>query len=291
MKFSFTASIVLLISIVIIFYVVYPYLTQLEAPLWILQFTFYALMTAVFGFIFLGILAPLVREHLEIAKMKKIEDKHLLEALKNEYTRCAWSIDTNIKEIVEKNKRSEFTASLYKSSELGDLKTSEDLEKQVKDYDRRFQLYKVLQHASMRFVVSAIEIRVKEQLPKSSGNSVPIKNMLSNDFLMVRFLNGEKVTENWLKDSDPETLKKIVKEIEESERDTLDVFFHKLNRQFEDDDVLLRFRNEKEELIKHGKETISNFQKEISSIDEQLKKYSNLRTTRVEEKPSQWKNV
>lgn len=248
-------------------------------------------MTAIFGFIFLGILAPLVRGRLEIAKMKKVEDKSLLEGLRNEYSRCSWSIENNIKEVVEKSQRSDFTATLFKYTGLGDLKTSEDLERQVKEYNQRFQLYKILQRASVRFIVSAIEKRVKEQFPKSLSNCVPIRNMLTDDFLMVRYLDGEKVTENWLKDSNPKKLKGIVKNIDESERDMLDVFFHDLNSEFKDDDVLLGFRKEKEELIKHGRETMANLQKEISSIDKQLEKYSNLRTIRAEEKSSQWKNA
>jgi hypothetical protein len=283
------ASIVLLISAVLLLWI-YPFLAQLEAPSWIIQFTFYALMTAIFGFIFLGILAPLVRGRLENARMKKVEEKKSLKALKDEYSRCSWSIENNIREVVEKSERNDFTATLCKPDELGDLKTSEDLERQVKEYDKRFQLYKVLQHASVRFIVSTIETRVKEQFPKSL-DKVPIRNMLTDGFLMVRYLEGEKVTENWFKDSKPKELKNIVKNIEESERDTLDIFFHELNRQFRGDEVLQRFRKEREELIEYGRETIANFQKEIDILDQQLKKYSNLRTTKVEEESSQWRGA
>lgn len=165
------------------------------------------------------------------------------------------------------------------------------MEKQVQEYNQRFELYKVLLIASSRFIVSEIEIRVRQKFPKSLNNHVQLRNLLTDNFLRDNYLNGEKVTENWFKDSKPEELKGIVKSIEESERDALDVFFHELNKDFKDDEVLQRFRKEKEELIKYGKETITNLQKEADSISEQLQKYSNLRTTRVEEKQSQWKNA
>ena len=286
MNKKLSALIIAILSIsVVIFYLIYPYLAQLETPSWVLEFTFYALMTAIFGFIFLGILAPLVRERLENSNIKKLEDKELLEALKNEYSRCAWSIEQNIKGILERNERSDFTALLYKSTGFGEeLEISEELERQVQEYNRRLELYRVLHIASERWIGNLIDIRIKLKFPKSLSNHVQLRNQLTDDYLRNRYLNGEKVTENWFKDSKPEDFKKIVKNIEESERDTLDVFFHELNKDFKDDEVLQRFREEKEELIKHGKETIANLQKEADSISEQLKKYSNLRTTRVEER-------
>jgi hypothetical protein len=275
----------------IAFFLIYNYLTQLEAPLWMIQYTFYALMTAIFGFMFLGILAPLVRERLETAKMKKLEDKESLEALRSVYSNCAFSIELNIKVTVEKNMPSNFTASLYKSPEIGDLTICEELEKQVQEFNRRLELYTVLRTASVRSIVSVIGMKIGQRFPKSLNNHVQIKNWLTqDDFLMSRYLNGEKVTESLFKDSKPQELKQIVKCIDESERDSLDVFFLELNSEFENDEVLQRFRKEKEGLLKCSKETMANLKKEADSINEQLKKYSDLRTSEPEKK-SQWIQV
>ena len=85
------------------------------------------------------------------------------------------------------------------------------------------------------------------------------------------------VTDNWLRDEYPIELKKITKEIDESERSELDVLFNEVNNEFEKDNVLQRFRKEKVKLIAHGQETIKALQREVKSIDKQLEKYSNLR--------------
>lgn len=287
MKFHIRVFLIGLISliIVVIFYSLYNYMSQLETPLWVIQYTFYAFMTAIFGFIFLGILAPLIRDYLKEAKVKKIEEKKALESLKKEYERCAWSIKNNIEKDIEKNELTTFEARLYNSEVSEKVKVSEELKRQVQEYAEKCKLYTVLRMSSEWFIKSTIEAEVKRKFPKTLKKPYELDSiLLQSNFLMARYLNGEKVNESWFKGTQPIALKNMIKNIDESERSELDTFFLEINNEFEKNSVLQRFRKEKEELIKHGRETIANLQKEIGSINEQLNKYSNLRIGKEEEK-------
>lgn len=247
-----------------------------------LQFTFYALMTAIFGFIFLGILAPLTRDYLKKAEMKKIREKTALELLKKEYERCAWSIKNNIEKYVQKNKFTDFEARLHEPNVVGEVEISEELKRKVQEFNERCGLYKVLCEASNYPIKSFIEAKVREKFPKTLKIPFALDEFLQVDYLMARYFNGEKVTDSWFKETHPTAYKNIIKGLDESERDELDTLFHELNNKFERDAILQRFRKEKEELIKHGQETIETLQREIDSLNEQLKKYSNLRKWRYQ---------
>lgn len=274
-QISVRSFLISLISLIVIFFF-YSYLAQLEAPLWMVQFTFYAFMTAIFGFVFLGILAPLTRDYFKKAEIKKIREKKALEKLKNEYIRCSWSIENHIKEYVEKNQFTDFEARLHEQNNVGEVKKSEELKRRVQEWNEKRELYKVLCEASKYPIKSFFETTIKKEFPKTLNRPHPLIETLQADFLMNKYLNGEKVTESWFKDSHPIAFKNIFKDIEETERKKLNILFYELNKKFESDIVLQRFRKEKEELKKHTQETIKAFQTEIDSLDEKLKKYSNL---------------
>jgi len=283
MRISFRGVITFLISIVI-FALIYSYASQQEVPLWMLQFTFYAFMTAIFGFIFLGILAPLIRERLKETKMKKIEEAEALDSLKKEYERCAWSIGNNIEKYVEKNELNfSFQASLIEPSIVGKAKISEELKQQVQKYNEKYEPYNALLKASKAAIKFFIEGSVRELFPKTLNKPYPLDESLQVDYLMARYLNGEKVTESWFKENHPRAFKNILKDIDISEKDELVILFHKLNDEFKRDPVLQRFRKEKKDLKRHGQETIKALQREINSLNEQLNKYSNLRMFKDEE--------
>lgn len=251
---------------------------QKPVPEWLLQFTFYAFMTALFGFIFLGILAPLVRDRLKEAKMKKIDRKMDLETLKAEYGRCAWSIENNLDKHVRKNKITDFVARLEARNERGmELETSEELENQIQKYNEKCKDYSLFRKISERLIVEEINKKAKRMFPKSLKKSDELSRMLCADFLMERYFNGEQVTANWLRDTYPKELKNIYKEIDETERHELDILFNEINTDFEESDELQRFIKEKKELLAHGQETIKALRKEAQSLDEQLEQYKNLR--------------
>jgi len=273
-----------LVIAIIVFYVVYHFISQLETPLWVLQYTFYAFMTAIFGFIFVGILPTLIRDYSKERKMKKIEEKKVLESFRDEFERCAWSIEENIKNGIEKNVFTDFHAGLYcGSSVLEKMKICEDLKKQVDQYAEKSTLYNVLRMSSMCIIGTIITTWVNEKFPKTLKKPHPLDKMiLQSDVLMFRYFNGEKVNESWFKDTHPTQFKNIFKDVDDSEKDEGDEvnnFFLSINDEIERNQVLKRYRKEKEELIKHGKETVAKLRKQRESVNERLKKYIGLRMT------------
>ena len=280
MRISVTATISFVV-IIFIFALVYSIAGYQAMPEWVLQFTFYAFMTAVFGFIF-GIFLLLVRDYLRERKIEKIEKMKSLQSLKKEYERCAWSIENSIEKNVEKNKKASLKAGLQDSWIVGDAKISEELRIQVQEFNEKCKEYNMFRKISEPYIINTIEIEVKRMFPKTIKKSDGVQTMLCSDFLMARYFNGENVTTNWFRETHPRALQNITKEIDKSERGDLDVFFNDVNNRFQKNEVLLRFRKEKKGLIEHSKETIRNFQTEINSLNEKLKRYSNLRFETLE---------
>ena len=276
MRFSIKAFFISLfiLLLVLVFFSAYSYFVQLEVPLWIFQYTFYAFMTAIFGFIFLGILAPLVRERLEIGKKRKLKKRDALIALKNEYSRCQWSIKNNIEEYVEKNMSTGFTASLSNTDEMGEIKVSTELQERTKKYNEELGDYNFLRKVSQGYIENSIEKKVRRMFPKTLEKNNEL--LLTADFFMQKYFNGETVTCNWLRDTEPQILKNISRDIDESEKYELDFLFNEINNEFKKEEILLRFRKQKEVIKELGKNIMSGIQKEILSIEEQLKEYDYL---------------
>jgi len=273
-----------LVIAIIVFYVVYHFISQLETPTWVLQYTFYAFMTAIFGFIFLGILPTLIRDYFKERRMKKIEEKKVLESLRDEFERCAWSFEENIKNDIEKNVFTDFHAGLYCGSSLPKkMKIFEDLKEQVDQYAEKSALYNVLRMSSDCIIRTIITTWVNEKFPMTIKRPYHLDKMiLQSDSLMFRYFNGEKVNESWFKDTYPTQFKNIFKDVDDSEKDEGDEinnFFLSVDGEIERNRVLRRYREEKEELIKHGKETVAKLRKQRECINERLKEYIGLRMT------------
>lgn len=211
---------------------------------------------------------------------KMLFAKEKLVSLKNEYERCVTSIKKNIEENIEKNVNASLKAGLQDSWIVGDAKISEELRRQVQVFNEKCKEYNLFRKLSEPFIMKTIDGEVGRVFPKTLKKSDEVQTMLIYDFLVARYFNGEKVTTNWFRETHPKELKRITKEVDESERGDLDIFFRNLNYEFQKSKVLLRFRKEKRELIKHGKETIKALQRQVESIDKQLEKYSNLPAVR-----------
>jgi len=266
-----------IVTVVLIVCLIGIYTSRVEVPLWTLQFTFYAFMTAFFGFMF-----TIIRDYLNEREAKRFDEKKALESLKNEYERCAWAINNNIEKSIEKNELTNFKAQVSQSWVKGNAKISEEIERQVQEYNEKLELYDVLCRASKPQIKSIIEKRVKEKFPNTLKKKVRLDKLLQRDYVMARYFDGEKVTDSWFRQEHPQGLKEIIKVLDETEKDELDTLFRELNGFVKNDVVLQRFIKEKKELIKHGKKTIENLQTEINSLNEKLKRYSNLRLETLE---------
>lgn len=146
----------------------YNFSRQIETPIWVIQYTFYGFVTALFGFVF-GLLGLLAHGYLEERKMKKIEDKKALESLKEEYVGCAWSIENNIEKYIEKNESTDFEARLHKRYEY-EVEISEELKRQVQEYNEKVELYNLLRGASESLIVKTVETETRKNFPKTLKN-------------------------------------------------------------------------------------------------------------------------
>lgn len=264
--------------IIVAFVIVYVFVSQQIVPEWMLQYTYYALMTAIFGFIFLGILAPLFKEHLEEGKKKRTYELATLELLQGEYERCAWSIDNNLDKYVKKNKTTDFVARLQARDDFGDdLEVSEKFKKQVEEYNAKSKDCNTFLKMSNRAIREVIEKRIAQMFPKTLKKYNEFSTLLHADLFMERYLNGEKVTANWLSEAHPIALKNITKEIDETERHELDIYFNEINNLLKKEEVLQRFIEAKKELVQYGQDLTKALHKEAKALDKQLRKSSHLR--------------
>jgi len=257
-KFSVTSLLVL-----VILAVVYGVASQLQVPEWVLQFAFYAFMTAMFGFVF-GVLLLLVRDYLYESKLKRDRRLESLDVLKGEYSQCKWSIEKII-ENTEKNAIADSVPQLVTSIDMGELRFSEKLQEVIRKYSDQVNDYNIFRKVSEAHIKNSMEKKIMRMFPKSLGKYNELPEMFCSDLLMARYFSGERVTESWFKETQPIMLKNIMKSIDESERHELDVLFNEINNEFKNEGILLRFRKQKEMVIQEGKKIVENLSREIAS--------------------------
>ena len=273
-----TIILLCLLSIAIICISVYSIAIFQGLPEWVLQYTFYAFMTALLTFIF-TILVIQVGDIRKVNKLKQIEKRNSLESLKKEYARCVQNIENNIEENIRKNKIANTQAGLYDQWVTGDEKISEEFKKQVQEFNRKCEDYITNLKLSEQSIRNTIEKEIKRIFPKTREKSDELNIILESDFFMKIWFVGDMVNTNWLRITHPRILQNISKEIDETERDNIDLFFKHIRDELEKDRVLLRFRKEIGELVIFGKKIVGALQKEIDSINKQLENYRYLGAT------------
>jgi hypothetical protein len=263
------------IAILLILSVLVNFSKYLTVPEWMLPYTFYALMTAIFGFVF-WVAKEYMRDNLDIRKKKELKRIQVLKELKKEYERCNFSVQSNLGQYIDKNKTTDFAARLYESSDVGDLKFPEALKKEIEKYNDEIRDYNIFLKASDSFIRDNIEKNVRRMFRKTLEKNNELHVVLCNPFLLERFLDGEPVTRNWLNETNPIMLKNIIKDIDESERIELDVLFNEINNSFRTEEILNRFRQQKHTIRELANKIAEQIQKEISSLDVRLQKYDYL---------------
>jgi hypothetical protein len=264
------------VIVLLVLFLIFSYSKYLTIPEWMLPNIFFAFMTALFGFLF-AIGGLYLRDYLEIGKMKKVQKLNALEALKREYSRCKWAIANSLEMYVEKNQMANFVELSVNVEDVGEIKISEQLQKEIQEYNEKIQDYNIFLKASENHIRNSVETKVKRMFKKTLNRGCELNVTLCSDFFMTKYFNGEIVTCNLLRDTEPIMLKNITKDVDESERYELDVFFKEVNDEFQKEDILLRFRKQREAVIGHGKRIAENLQKEISLIDKEMKKHDYLR--------------
>ena len=131
----------------------------------------------------------------------------------------------------------------------------------VDDYLRCSDLFSACEYA----IRHVIRDKAVSRLPKTN-NITPLDGLLMRKEEMVtQLVNGRSLTESWIKENHPEIHKELIERLADPQTD-LNTFFYELNKMLENNKVLVRFRKEKEELIKLS-ESIQG------SLDEEIKKF------------------
>lgn len=251
----------ILFILVIVFYSVYPYLAQLEAPSWMLQTTFYALMTAIFSFVFLGVLAPKTREWLEQRKAKRSKEETALKGRIVSCQSCRNQIEYNISNHVKQN---EFG--------YGDVNVRSNLsteaEKKVEEYIRRYEVCGDWLKATEYVIPQILQSLIKYRLPETAKTGYALDSDLSEPALLKRYVNGEEVNVTWLKGNKPGLLDNIRKNLKDNEL-RFDNFFIELNAESKNNKVLNRFRNDKKALIEFGNQIMNDLKLEQESLEKE----------------------
>jgi hypothetical protein len=209
--------------------------------------------------------------------MKKSRKLETLEALKAEYSRCKWSVENSIEKYLDKNEMTGFVARLNGIPEMGELRISEELQKEIQEYNKELRRYNLFRKASDSFIRTTIEHKSRNMFKKTLMKNNEWNAILCTDFFMAKYFRGENVTCNRLRDNEPLVLRNITKEIDESEKHELDIMFKEINDIFQEEDTLKIFREQKATIKDHGKKITENLLKEISLVDQQLRKYDYLK--------------
>jgi hypothetical protein len=264
---------------IVIFYLLFNILPYLTIPEWMITYSFYAFMTAILGFVF-WICGLFLRDHFEIGKMKKTRRMEALDVLRSEYSRCKLSIEHDIKRDIESNEMTSLVPNLENTPDMGNVKVREELQRDINQYNEKVEDYNLFRKASDAYIRDSIERRVARVFPKTTKKNNGFHTEFYYEPFMKRYFDGEAVACNWLRESEPIVLKNITKDIDESEKDELDVLFKEINNDFQKESILLRFRKQKEIIRNDSKRLIEVLQKEISSIDKEFEQYDYLRVKR-----------
>jgi hypothetical protein len=245
-----------------VFYHVYTaYLGEMGIPSWILPYSFYAFLTAFFGFIF-RIVTFRIRDYRESRKMnvqRRITDICLRK------TAC----ETSINEI--RNCINRVNAEDYPLISLITIQPnlSMELQGKVKEFKEHYELCRDLHIAAEYVIPQIIQGIIKSDLPETFKTGYDLASYLKASKLIKRYINGEEVNVTWLKNNEPQLLAGILANLKDSETQ-LDMFFLSLNNSFKSIAVLNRYRIEKKKLVEFGEQIIDYLKSELKSLDEEL---------------------
>ncbi len=115
----------------------------------------------------------------------------------------------------------------------------------VDDYLRCSDLFLACEYA----IKWAIRDRAVFRLPKTN-NITPLDGLLMRrEGIVAQLVNGRSLTESWIKDNYPDIHIELFERLADPPAD-VSIFFYELNKMLENNKVLVRFRKEKEELIR-----------------------------------------
>lgn len=155
-----------------------------------------------------------------------------------------------------------------------------EFEKRVKEYHERFNECGDWYYACTKIVELEHIALVKKHFRNMQEISELYTKLLANP-LVEMYIEGEKVTLTFIKDSYPnlhKDLMEIVKDEKvEKKEQTLSAFFIETNRLFSNHKILVRFRKEKKRLEEFGRGIQADMEKSLSSLKQESSNYNDLK--------------
>lgn len=202
----------------------------------------------------------------EKKRKKRIKEMERLSKQKQVFEDCKFSTETVLKHI----EGDDFSSFSFTNLDL-DFKLLSKVESLTEGYRSLSDWLS----ASKNGISITLEAEAKQELA-STLKDYNFVQLLQADKILHRFLYEEEVTKRWIEKTCPDFFHELVKNLKEPEK-TLDAFFIKINEAFKEHRILKRFRKEKTNLVKLGKEIIKDCSEEINSLTSELSKYSDLK--------------
>ncbi|MEM2972432.1 MAG: hypothetical protein QW270_08465 [Candidatus Bathyarchaeia archaeon] len=255
--------ITILFLILAVFYQVYTaYLSEMEMPSWILQYSFYAFLTAFLGFIF-GIATLMIRNYVQKREIRQQKRKEDLKLKINAYEKSISEIKNFINQLESKSSASPIN-----------IRTELSLESQKKleEFNQHCELYRDWLLAVEYIIPEILQRLIRSELPQTAKSGYALDSDLQECELLKRYMAGEEVNVTWLKGNKPRLLDNILKNLKDSESQ-LDTFFIVLNNEFKNNRVLKRYREEKKALMELGNLILDNFKRELESLQKEISRF------------------
>lgn len=209
--------------------------------------------------------------HLPRSETKRIRLLREKEELEEKLSICKdsfGSLERSLKNFVIKNKFQRGFGAYTES-------LSSDLQERIEKYNEIFDRCVDWETASKDVIALRLQELTQEYLPKTRKERDLI-GLLNVDELTQRYLKGEDVTKRWIEKEYPTGLYEDLIENLKDKETKLDLFFRNLNKTFQKNEVLERFRKEKKSLIEFGQTIIKDLKEEEKKLEKELEKYKDI---------------
>lgn len=230
--------------------------------------TFVIAMVGTLASVLFTVVELYVRVYLPRAKTKRIRrrrEKENLEEQKNGLNNTIWQFEQRLKELQENNL----------SSDVLPHDLPNHLVEKVRIFNERHKVCADFFEACNYAIRLILMDKYEETLPKTASKYNLDVSLRDSDFIKM-YVNGEEVTKRWIEKTYPTRLYAEMLEHLQEPENKLDEFFLKINTSFQSNRIMKRYRQERNELEKLGKEIIQQLKEEVESINRQLSNYAGL---------------
>ena len=152
---------------------------------------------------------------------------------------------------------------------------SSDFEERIEEWNGIYARCVDWKVASELVITIRLQELTREYLPTTCKHHADLLISLNSDDFKQRYFEGKEVAKRWIEKNYPKFYERIMKHLKEKES-KLDLFFLRLNETFQKDQVLTRFRKEKNELIELGQTILADLKLEEEKLRRELELYKDI---------------